>query len=229
MGGSRLQLRILARAKGLPAVVEGVILVVPVHRPVVNVVGELLDLLAHFVWYVLRIGDDEVLEPHGRFPTADFVLQLQVVQVEEAHLFFGRVGHFQRVARDGDQAHLDAVIVPHLAHQIVQAHLEIPAEEVHLTDAGRLRLFQGLADLPHGDGAVHAAYVHVAAGFLPVQGHKAGDRLGAVELEDEVHIAFPVAVGGKFVALVVAEVEDLKRLAALDLQQPLARDLDRPL
>ena len=127
-----------------------------------------------------------------------------------------------------------------LDHQVVEAHLPLPAEDVQLALLELGALVHRRVDLGDGHRRVHRADVDHRLALLAVQVRHARHRLGAVELEDEGEVLVERLLGERLVlrlperhalpvlALVLAEVQHLERLAAVDAEQPLAGDVDAP-
>ena len=79
-------------------------------------------------------------------------------------------------------------------------------------------------------GASVAPTCTIRPGLAAVKVGEALDRLGAVEGEDRVEVGAQRAVAGRLLpalALVGAEVLDLERPAVRDVEQALARGVDR--
>ena len=92
-------------------------------------------------------------------------------------------------------------------------------------------LIEGVRDLSDRHGRINGTDVHDGTAPLSVKVLKPSDRLGAIEAEHErdvleqhlLRIATPEGARLPILPLVLAEVEDLERLAALDPHQALAR------
>ena len=119
-------------------------------------------------------------------------------------------------------------------------HLPFPPEDMEFRLLKLDTFVQGGIHLVDGDRRVYRSNVHHGPAFLAVEMGEAGNRLCAVELEDESQVLVEHLLSAALVlfvakgdplpvlALVLAEVEDLERPATLDVQKALAGHVDGP-
>ena len=135
-----------------------------------------------------RIRQDEVGQPHGEVALADGGLDLKVGQLVEDDLAGGDRPGIHHFSRDSPQYEVDPAGPCFGLHQLVQAHLELPAEHVQPRMAGRCGLVERVGDLTQADGCVDGTDVHRSPAERAVQVAESLRGRRAVQPDDEVEV-----------------------------------------
>ena len=109
---------------------------------------------------------------------ADCGLDLEVGQLVEDDLAGGDHPGIHHFSRDSPQYEVDPAGPCFVLHQLVQAHLELPAQHVQPGMTGRGRLVEGLLDFREAHGSVDRADMNGAVSLGAVQVLEALGRRG---------------------------------------------------